>query len=59
MALARWVLPVPVPPTSTMLRRFARKAAVQGPHQPLVTGVSSNTKTSRSLTAGNLAAAIR
>ena len=56
MAMAKWVLPVPVPPTSTTLRCWAMKP----PPASLFTsvsliGVPSNWKSSRSLASGSLA----
>src|SRR2546423_2306267 len=56
IAMARWVLPVPVPPTSTTLRCWAMKPP---PARSLTSvrlmGVSSNWKSSRSLASGSLA----
>ena len=56
MAMARWVLPVPVPPTSTALRCWAMKPP---PARSLTSvsliGVLSNWKSSRSLASGSLA----
>src|SRR5512140_1673071 len=56
MAMARWVLPVPVPPTSTALRCWAMKPP---PARSLTSvwliGVPSNWKSSRSLASGSLA----
>src|SRR5476651_2877227 len=54
MAMARWVLPVPVPPTSTALRCWAIKSP---PASSLTSvwliGVPSNWKSARSLASGS------
>src|ERR1044071_5626484 len=56
IAMAKWVLPVPVPPTSTALRCWAMKPP---PARSLTSvsliGVPSNWKSSRSLASGSLA----
>src|SRR6516225_3347313 len=56
MAIARWVLPVPVPPTSTALRCWARNVPpARSRTRVSLIGVPSNWKPSRSLASGNLA----
>ena len=53
MAMARWVLPVPVPPTRTTLRCWARKPPpARSRTRVSLIGVSLNTKSSASLARG-------
>lgn len=60
IAVARWVLPVPVPPTRTMLRRPSRNDPLCSDRtSPSLIGVPSKAKVAISFTAGSLAAAIR
>ena len=59
-AMARWVLPVPVPPMKMALRLASRKAPVASSRTwSASTGVSTKTNVSRSLRTGNLAPPIR
>ena len=59
MAMARCVLPVPVPPTSTALRCWAMKPPpARSRTSASLIGVSLNTKSSRSLASGSLATVI-
>ena len=56
MAIARWVLPVPVPPTSTALRCWAmNEPLARSLTSVSLIGVCSNWKSSRSLASGSLA----
>src|SRR6187402_2059814 len=56
MAMARWVLPVPVPPTKTALRCWAMKPPpARSLTRVWLIGVPSNWKSSRSLASGSLA----
>ena len=56
MAMAKWVLPVPVPPTSTTLRCWAMKPPPASSFTSVsLIGVPSNWKSSRSLASGSLA----
>src|SRR6267143_2115654 len=56
MAMARWVLPVPVPPTSTALRCWAMKPPpARSCTSVSLIGVFWNWKSSRSLASGSLA----
>src|SRR5262245_48004391 len=56
IAMARWVLPVPVPPTSTALRCWVMKSPPARSRTSVsLIGVSSNRKSSRSLASGSLA----
>ena len=56
MAMAKWDLPVPVPPTSTALRCWAMEPPpARSFTSVLLIGVPSNWKSSRSLASGNLA----
>src|ERR1700747_345982 len=56
IAMARWVLPVPVPPTSTALRCWARNPPpARSRTRVSLIGVLSNWKSSRSLASGSLA----
>ena len=59
MAMARWVLPVPVPPTSTTLRCWARKPPpARSRTRVSLIGVPSKAKSSMSLASGSLAMVI-
>src|SRR6478736_2330859 len=56
IAMARWVLPVPVPPTRTALRCWAMKPPLaRSLTNTWLMGVPSNWKSSRSLASGSLA----
>src|ERR1700690_2791110 len=56
MAMARWVLPVPGPPTRTALRCWAMKPPpARSLTRVWLIGVPSNWKSSRSLASGSLA----
>ena len=56
IAIARWVLPVPVPPTSTALRWLTRNAPVASSRtRPSLTGVVAKSKPAISLANGSLA----
>src|SRR5215831_15613150 len=53
IAMARWVLPVPMPPTSTALRCWVMKSPPARSRTSVsLIGVSSNRKSSRSLASG-------
>ena len=55
MAIAGWVLPVPVPPISTALRCWAMKAPqARSRTSASLIGVSLKVKSSRSLASGSL-----
>jgi hypothetical protein len=55
IAMARWLLPVPVPPISTALRCWARKAPVASSRTSAsLIGVPSNWKSSISLASGGM-----
>ena len=59
MAMARWVLPVPVPPTRTTLRWWARKSPpARSRTRVSLIGVPSKAKSSMSLASGSLAMVI-
>ena len=58
MATARWVLPVPVPPTSTMLRLPSRKPPASSWIRGSLTGEAAKSKSASSLAVGSLADAI-
>ena len=56
IAMARWVLPVPVPPTSTALRWWARKAPEARTRTRVsLTGVAAKANSAKSLASGSLA----
>src|SRR5260370_1359956 len=56
MAIARWVLPVPVPPISTALRCWAMKPpAARSWTSVALIGVPEKSKAARSLASGSLA----
>src|ERR1051326_2182268 len=56
MAIARWLLPVPVPPTSTALRWLARKVpAARSRTSPSLMGVPANSNSASSLASGSFA----
>src|SRR3954453_232922 len=56
MAIARWLLPVPVPPTSTALRFSTRNAPVaRSRTRPSLTGVPAKSNWPRSLASGTRA----
>src|ERR1700757_4989833 len=58
--MARWVLPVPVPPTRTTLRCWAMKPPpARSLTRVWLIGVPSNWKSSMSLASGSLAEHIR
>ena len=59
MATARWVLPVPVPPTSTTLRLASRKPPMARSRiRGSLTGEAAKSNSANSLAAGSLADAI-
>ena len=59
MATARWVFPVPVPPTSTMLRLPSRKPPPASSWiRGSLTGEAAKSKSASSLAVGSLADAI-
>ena len=56
MATARWVFPVPVPPTSTMLRLLSRKSPPASSWiRGSLTGEAAKSKSASSLAVGSLA----
>ena len=56
MATARWVFPVPVPPTSTMLRLLSRKSPPTSSWiRGSLTGEAAISKSASSLAVGSLA----